>query len=107
MTECNTSLFANPQYAGGQNVSAARCGAFLAAGYDALKRVAPAVFVWGLRLSPRGNPGPKDGSSPRATNPVDWLKFLGQWYRQSGRSAPLMDRLGLPPEPRPARTALY
>ncbi len=101
MNECNTSLFANPQYAGGQNVSAARCGAFLAAGYDALKAVDPAIFVWGLGLSPRGNPVPKDGSSPRATNPLDWLKFLGQWYRQSGRSAPLMDGLDVHPYPIP------
>ena len=44
---------------------------------------------------------PKDGSSPRATNPVDWLKFLGQWYRQSGRSAPLMDGLDIHPYPVP------
>jgi hypothetical protein len=101
MNECNTSLFANPQYAGGQNVSAARCGAFLAAGYDALKSVNPGIFVWGLGLSPRGNPVPKDGSSPRATNPLDWLRFLGQWYRQSGRSAPLMDGLDIHPYPIP------
>jgi hypothetical protein len=101
MNECNTSLFANPQYAAGQNVSAARCGAFLAAGYDALKAVDAGIFVWGLGLSPRGNPVPKDGSSPRATNPIDWLKFLGQWYRQSGRSAPLMDGLDIHPYPIP------
>jgi hypothetical protein len=101
MNECNTSLFANPQYAGGQNVSAARCGAFLAAGYDALKGVNPAIFVWGLGLSPRGNPVPKDSSSPRATNPLDWLIFLGQWYRQSGRSTPLMDGLDIHPYPIP------
>ena len=36
MNECNTSLFTNPQYAGGKNVSAPECGAFLAAAYDAL-----------------------------------------------------------------------
>lgn len=101
MNECNTSLFANPQYAGGQNVSAARCGAFLASGYDALKAVSPGIFVWGLGLSPRGNPVPKNGSSPRATNPVDWLRFLGQWYRQSGRAAPLMDGLDIHPYPIP------
>ena len=65
MNECNTSLFANPQYSGGQNVSASQCGAFLAAAYDALKSVSPGIFVWGLGLSPRGNPIPTDGSSPR------------------------------------------
>ena len=101
MNECNTSLFANPQYAGGKNVSAARCGAFLAAGYDALKAVDPGIFVWGLGLSPRGNPVPKNGKDTRATDPIDWLSFLGAWYRQSGRTAPLMDGLDIHPYPIP------
>ena len=95
------SLFVNPQYVGGKNVSAARCGAFLAAAYDALKVVDPAIFVWGLGLSPRGNPVPTDGSSPRATNPVDWLELPRPWYRASGRTAPLMDGLDLHPYPIP------
>ncbi len=101
MNECNTSLFTNPQYVSGKNVSAARCGAFLAAAYDALKAVDPTIFVWGLGLSPRGNPVPTDKSSPRATNPVDWLRFLGAWYRSSHRSKPLMDGLDLHPYPIP------
>ena len=101
MNECNTSLFTSPQYDGGQNVSAARCGAFLAAAYDQLKSVNPGIFVWGLGLSPRGNPVPTDGSSPRATNPIDWLAFLGQWYHQSGRAAPLMDGVDIHPYPIP------
>jgi hypothetical protein len=101
MNECNTSLFANPQYVGGKNVSAGRCGRFLAAAYDALKAVDPTIFVWGLGLSPRGNPVPTDKSSPRATNPVDWLRFLGAWYRASGRAKPLMDGLDLHPYPIP------
>jgi hypothetical protein len=101
MNECNTSLFVNPQYVGGKNVSAARCGIFLAAAYDALKAVDPTIDVWGLGLSPRGNPVPQDGSSPRATNPIDWLGFLGQWYRHSGRALPLMDGLDLHPYPIP------
>jgi len=103
MNECNTSLFVNPQYVIGKNVSAARCGIFLAAAYDALKAVDPTLVVWGLGLSPRGNPVPTDGSSPRATDPVDWLGFLGQWYRHSGRSLPLMDGLDVHPYPIPQR----
>lgn len=101
MNECNTSLFVNPQYVHDANVSAGRCGTFLAAAYDALKAVDPTIFVWGLGLSPRGNPVPTDGSSPRATNPIDWLRFLGRWYRSSGRTKPLMDGLDLHPYPIP------
>ncbi len=99
MNECNQDLFVNPQSTRGRNVSAARCGAFLAAGYDALKAVSPDIFVWGLGLSPRGNaPTKKDNPS---TDPIDWLGFLGQWYRGSKRTKPLMDGLDLHPYPIP------
>jgi hypothetical protein len=99
MNECNQDLFVNPQFQNGQNISAAECGAFLAAGYDALKAVNPNIFVWGLGLSPRGNV--PDGSAKPSTDPIDWLGYLGQWYRQSGRTKPLMDGLDLHPYPIP------
>ena len=99
MNECNQDLFVNPQSKHGRNLSAARCGRFLAAGYDALKAVSPDNFVWGLGLSPRGNrPDKRDHPS---TDPVDWLGFLGSWYRSSGRKKPLMDGLDLHPYPIP------
>jgi len=99
MNECNQDLFVNPQSKHGRNLSAARGGAVLAAGYDALKGVSPDIFVWGLGLSPRGNrPDKKDHPS---TDPIDWLDFLGQWYRASKRAAPLMDGLDLHPYPIP------
>jgi len=82
-------------------MSAAECGAFLAAVYDQLKSVNPHIFVWGLGLSPRGSPVPTNGSSPRATDPIDWLAFLGHWYRQSGRTTPRMDGLDIHPYPIP------
>lgn len=97
MNECNISTFVNPQYQNGQNVSAPECGAWLAAGYDALKSVNASIFVWGLGLSPRGNPVPTNGQDTRATDPIDWLGFLGKWYRASGRTKPLMDGLDLHP----------
>jgi hypothetical protein len=101
MNECNQDMFVNPQSSRGQNVSAARCGAFLAAGYDALKAVSPDIFVWGLGLSPRGNaPSKKQASSP-STDPIDWLGYLGKWYRSSRRIRPLMDGLDLHPYPIP------
>ena len=99
MNECNQDLFVNPQSRHGRNLSAARCGAFLAAGYDALKAGSPGIFVWGLGLSPRGNaPDKQDHPS---TDPIDWLGFLGQWYRASKRTSPLMDGLDLHPYPIP------
>jgi hypothetical protein len=100
MNECNQQLFVNPQYRGGKNVSAAECGSFLAAGYDALKAVNPQIFVWGLGLSPRGNV-PDGGRNRASTDPIDWLGYLGAWYRSSGRTAPLMDGLDLHPYPIP------
>jgi hypothetical protein len=100
MNECNQDLFANPQSRHGRNVSAARCGSFLAAGYDALKAVSPDIFVWGLGLSPRGNRPAKKRDNP-STDPIDWLGYLGQWYRASRRSRPLMDGLDLHPYPIP------
>jgi len=99
MNECNQDLFVNPQSRHGRNLSAARCGAFLAAGYDALKAVSPGIFVWGLGLSPRGNA--PDREDHPSTDPIDWLGFLGQWYRASGRTRPLMDGLDLHPYPIP------
>jgi hypothetical protein len=99
MNECNQDLFVNPQYQNGQNISAAECGAFLAAGYDALKAVNPSIFVWGLGLSPRGNV--PNGRALSSTDPIDWLGYLGAWYKQSGRTKPLMDGLDLHPYPLP------
>jgi hypothetical protein len=99
MNECNQDMFVNPQSRSGRNLSAARCGAFLAAGYDALKAVSPHIFVWGLGLSPRGNV--PDRFDHPSTDPVDWLGFLGQWYRTSKRTKPLMDGLDLHPYPIP------
>jgi hypothetical protein len=99
MNECNQDLFVNPQYQNGQNVSAAECGSFLAAGYDALKAVNPSIFVWGLGLSPRGSV--PTGAPLSSTDPIDWLGYLGAWYKQSGRTKPLMDGLDLHPYPIP------
>ena len=55
MNEPNQPAFVRPQFGPtGKIVSAARAGAFLAAGYDALKAVDPTIQVIGLGLSPRG-----------------------------------------------------
>jgi len=91
MNEPNQPAFMRPQFGpSGANVSAARAGAFLAAGYDALKAVDPAIRVIGLGLSPRGNDNPAAWSNI-STSPVRFLAALGAWYRSSGRPLPLMD----------------
>lgn len=98
MNECNQPRFLQPQFAGSTVVSAATCGLALALAYDALKAVDPAITVWGVGLSPRGNdnPGARDNVS---TSPVRFLAALGRWYRASGRTRPLMDGLAFHPYP--------
>lgn len=106
MNEPNQPAFMRPQFGPtGKNVSAARAGAFLAAGYDALKAVDPAIRVIGLGLSPRGNDNPAAPSNI-STSPVRFLASLGAWYRSSGRTLPLMDALSFHPYPRQATDPL-
>ncbi len=99
MNEPNQPAFLRPQFASNHtNASAALAGAFLAAGYDALKAVNPAITVVGLGLSPRGNDRPTAQSNV-STSPVRFLAALGAWYRKTGRDRPLMDGLSFHPYP--------
>jgi hypothetical protein len=101
MNECNQTRFVNPQFdARGVNQSAAICGRALAAGYDALKAVDPAIVVWGVGLSPRGNDNAQAASNA-STSPVAFLAALGKWYRSSGRTEPIMDGFDFHPYPIP------
>ena len=91
--EPNQPRFWRPQYAGdGAPLACASYAATLAASYDALKAVNPAITVVGVGLSPRGNDNPlaPDNSS---TSPVRCLHSIGVAYRASGRTKPLMDEL--------------
>jgi hypothetical protein len=101
MNECNQPLFVNPQYdANGNLLSAADCGQFLAAGYQALKSVNPNIFVWGVGLSPHG--AKVDGKVHRDSDPFSFLSALGAWYRSSPYSGQqIMDGLDLHPYPIP------
>jgi hypothetical protein len=106
MNEPNQPAFMRPQFGrDGANVSAATAGALLAAGYDALKAVDPAIRVIGLGLSPRGNDRPTAVSNV-STSPVRFLAALGAWYRASGRLLPLMDGLSFHPYPNQATDPL-
>jgi hypothetical protein len=89
--EPNQPAFWRPQFdAAGQNASAAAFGPYLAAAYDVLKDVDPAISVIGVGLSPRGNDRP-EARNNISTSPVRFLRALGAWYRKSGRALPLMD----------------
>jgi hypothetical protein len=106
MNEPNQPSFIRPQFGpDGANASAALAGAFLAAGYDALKAVDPSIRVVGLGLSPRGNDNPS-ATSNVSTSPVRFLAALGAWYRGSGRTLPLMDGLSFHPYPNQATDPL-
>src|SRR5919109_2443463 len=104
--EPNQPAFWRPQFgSGGQNVSAAAFGQYLATAYDSLKAVDPAITVVGVGLSPRGNDRPTARNNI-STSPVRFLRALGAWYRASGRSKPLMDAFSFHPYPNRATDPL-
>jgi hypothetical protein len=104
--EPNQPAFWRPQFdASGQNASAAAFGPYLAAAYDVLKGVDPAISVIGVGLSPRGNDRP-DARNNISTSPVRFLRALGAWYRTSGRTLPLMDGFSFHPYPNEATDPL-
>jgi hypothetical protein len=97
--EPNQPAFWRPQFGpDGANASAASFGPYLAAAYDSLKAVDPAITVVGVGLSPRGNDRP-DAANNISTSPVRFLRALGAWYRASHRTLPLMDGFSFHPYP--------
>ena len=96
--EPNQGAFWRPQFSRSAQRSAKAFGPFLAAGYDALEAVDPALTVVGVGLSPRGNDRPQAKSNV-STSPVRFLTALGRWYRASGRERPLMDGFSFHPYP--------
>jgi len=72
--EPNQPAFWRPQFAAdGSNASAPAFGPYLAAAYDALKAVDPAISVIGIGLSPRGNDRP-DARNNISTSPVRFMR---------------------------------
>ena len=104
--EPNQPAFWRPQFARrARTPPRPAFGPFLAAGYDALKAVDPAIAVVGVGLSPRGNDRPQAKSNV-STSPVRFLAALGAWYRASGRTRPLMDGFSFHPYPNRATDPL-
>jgi hypothetical protein len=104
--EPNQPAFWRPQFKrSGANASAPAFGPYLAAAYDALKAIDPALEIVGIGLSPRGNDKPKAKSNV-STSPIRFLRALGAWYRASGRTRPLMDSFSFHPYPNRATDPL-
>jgi hypothetical protein len=98
--EPNQPRFLQPQFdARGANVSGAAYEGVLARAYDALKAVDPNINVIGLGLSPRGNDNPRAPSNV-STSPVRFIKAMGDAYKRSRRTRPIMDELAFHPYPR-------
>ena len=94
--EPNLNLFWLPQFGtDGSDVAASAFEALLAQTYDALKAVDSHLDVVGIGLAPRGSDEP---SAARQTHsPTAFLLDVGQAYRRSGRTRPIMDALSVHP----------
>src|SRR3954462_13704194 len=96
--EPNLGRFWFPTFnADGSIASAATYEAALAASYDALKAVRSEIDVIGIAVSPRGDDRP--GSARNTISPVRFIKAVGDAYRKSRRTRPIMDNAGLHPYP--------
>src|SRR5918999_1306997 len=89
----------------GAGVAASSYYDMLAASYDALKAVDPAIRVIGLGLSPRGGDKPNAPNNV-STSPVRFIHGLGKAYRSSRRTRPIMDELAFHPYPDHDRDSL-
>jgi hypothetical protein len=94
--EPNLNRFWMPQYDdAGASASPAGYLALLARTYDALKEVSPEITVWGGSVSPRGTDN-AFGVRP-SHSPTTFIQGLGEAYRASGRTLPVMDGLAIHP----------
>ena len=94
--EANTRLYWSPQKdARGRDVAAPAYLALLATCYDRLHAVDPQANVIGFGLSPRA-------STSASNDPLVFLRDVGNAYRASGRTKPIMDQLSVHPYPNPS-----
>lgn len=92
--EPNKSHFWRPQFAAdGSSAAPAAYAELLARCWDVLHELDPDVNVIAPATAPRGNDRP-DASSNVSHSPGNFIRKLGQAYRDSGRGAPLFDTVG-------------
>jgi hypothetical protein len=88
--EPNLNRFWLPQFrTDGSSEAPAAYLALLAQAYDAVKAVSPEVTVYGGAVAPRGTDRP-NGIRP-THSPTTFIQGLGNAYRASGRTRPVMD----------------
>jgi hypothetical protein len=97
--EPNKARFWQPQF--NANGTAAACAAYeplLAASYDSLKAVDPAITVIGVGLGPRGSDNPF-ATGNLSISPVRCIRDIGRAYKASKRKRPIMDELSFHAHP--------
>jgi hypothetical protein len=94
--EPNLNRYWLPQFdASGADVAASAYESRLAKTYDAVKAADPSAAVIGGALSPRGGDVPGTGRDTHS--PTQFVADMGNAYRASGRTLPIMDGLALHP----------
>src|SRR3954454_13801712 len=94
--EPNLNRYWLPQFnVDGSDAAAPAYESLLALTYDALKAVSPRITVIGGALAPRGGDNPA-GTRP-THSPTTFIHDLGQAWRDSGRTTPIMDAFDLHP----------
>jgi hypothetical protein len=94
--EPNLNRFWLPQFnVDGTGASAPAYLSLLYATYDAVKAAAPETRIWGGALAPRGVDRP--GTGRDTISPTRFIRELGQAYRTSGRTTPVMDGFAFHP----------
>jgi hypothetical protein len=94
--EPNLNRYWLPQFAeDGSDAAAPAYESLLAKTYDAVKAQAPSVTVLGGAVSPRG--GDVAGTIRPTHSPTVFIRDLGQAWRASGRTTPIMDGFAFHP----------
>jgi hypothetical protein len=94
--EPNLNRYWLPQFADdGGDAAATAYESLLALTYDAIKTQSPDVTVLGGAVSPRG--GDVAGGIRPTHSPTAFIRDLGQAYRDSGRTTPILDGFAFHP----------